>query len=482
MQARTSTLLTCVIALTITTTAQVPVLVKDINPTGNSGVALLTCFGGEVYFSATDGANGIELWKTDGTETGTVMVKDINPGSGNGLPQNFTVFNNLLHFSATDGVNGVQLWRTDGTESGTQVVLNLADVPGLLDWLYFTAFDDRIFFRGRDALNGSELWSTDGTAGGTQLFMDISPGAANSSIQYLLAFDGKLYFKASDGTHGSEPWICDGTLAGTHMIIDGIAGGAGCDPSNFAAAGGLVFFRATTSATGDELWATDGTEAGTGLVRDIYPGTNSSLPSYLIEHNGQMHLRAFPTAGSNTALIWQSDGTQAGTVSLPTFGYTNPDNLCSHDGSLYFTAIGTSGYRQLWRTDATAPGTNEILLPSSDVSSPFSGATAMLSCNGDLYFRANYTTAMGQELYKLDITTGNEEHSEEITQLYPNPASDRLLVHLAQATHAKLLDNSGRMVRSWRLAAGLNTLELAGLANGAYMLITDAGARRVMKQ
>ncbi len=37
-----------------------------------------------IYFIGID-ANGGELWRTDGTPTGTYMVKDINPGSGSGV-------------------------------------------------------------------------------------------------------------------------------------------------------------------------------------------------------------------------------------------------------------------------------------------------------------------------------------------------------------------------------------------------------------
>lgn len=486
MRARTLSLLICAAAFSTPSTAQVPSLLKDINPTGNSNVIHLTCFGDVVYFNATDGVHGAELWRTDGTESGTVMVKDMNVGLGSGSPANFMEFNGMLHFTATDGVNGVQLWRTDGTESGTQPVLSIAEVDGLLEWLYFAPLGDRIFFRGRDAVAGSELWSTDGTAAGTELFLDINPGLVNSSIQDPMVHDGMLYFKASNATYGPEPWISDGTVAGTHMIKDIISGSAGSDPSIFAPTGGLVFFRAGTPATGDELWATDGTEAGTGLVRDIYPGTNSSLPSYLIEHNGQLHLRAFPTAGSSTALIWQSDGTQAGTVSLPTFGYTNPDNLCSHNGSLYITAIGASTYRQLWRTDGSAAGTQEILFPGSDVLSPFSNATAMLSCNGDLFFRANYTTTVGQELYTLGLSTGIEEGAKDIIQLYPNPATDKVWIDIGEASTGTATviarDLLGRAIPLPGPispdGAGRYLIQLGGMAPGTYLLDLTVGEKR----
>ena len=59
-----------------------PSLVKDINP-GSASFRLpasLTNVGGTLFFSADDGTHGSELWKSDGTAAGTVLVKDINPG------------------------------------------------------------------------------------------------------------------------------------------------------------------------------------------------------------------------------------------------------------------------------------------------------------------------------------------------------------------------------------------------------------------
>src|SRR4051812_32205247 len=60
-------------------------LVKDINqlPYSDAGSTPGSLFemGGKLYFAAFDETNGRELWTTDGTEAGTVLVKDISPGN-----------------------------------------------------------------------------------------------------------------------------------------------------------------------------------------------------------------------------------------------------------------------------------------------------------------------------------------------------------------------------------------------------------------
>ena len=66
-----------------------------------------------------------ELWKSDGTAAGTVMVKDINPGSGNSAPLSLTNVNGKLYFAANDGADGDELWKSDGTAAGTLMVKDI---------------------------------------------------------------------------------------------------------------------------------------------------------------------------------------------------------------------------------------------------------------------------------------------------------------------------------------------------------------------
>ena len=106
---------------------QVPQLVKDINTfsTSSSSPTQTVTVGNLVFFTATDPLLGIELWKTDGTEAGTALVKDILVGLGSSLPANLANVNGTLFFSATNGTQGVELWKSDGTEAGTTQVLDI---------------------------------------------------------------------------------------------------------------------------------------------------------------------------------------------------------------------------------------------------------------------------------------------------------------------------------------------------------------------
>jgi trimeric autotransporter adhesin len=90
------------------------VLVKDIKPRPMirplGGSFELTNVNGTLFF-ANNGTNGVELWKSDGTDPGTVLVMDIFPGPASSNVNQLTNVNGTLFFTADNGTNGVELWK-----------------------------------------------------------------------------------------------------------------------------------------------------------------------------------------------------------------------------------------------------------------------------------------------------------------------------------------------------------------------------------
>ena len=87
--------------------------------------------GNEMFFAGFTTANGYELWKSDGTVSGTVMVKDMTAGAGNTPMDGFTRLGSNVYFFTGSG----QLWRTNGTDAGT---VNIPLPAGLIVYVYNT--------------------------------------------------------------------------------------------------------------------------------------------------------------------------------------------------------------------------------------------------------------------------------------------------------------------------------------------------------
>jgi len=184
----------------------------------NMGPMDLTAVGNTLYFTAPDATNGRELWKSDGTSSGTVMVKDIRPGTGSSSwPTELTVIGSTLYIRANDGTNGYELWKSDGTSAGTVMVkdINSGTAASSLDSNpNFIAVGNTLYFEANDGTNGNELWKSDGTSSGTVMINNIHSGSGSSSPSELTLVNNTLYFTADDGANGDELWSILLTSAG----------------------------------------------------------------------------------------------------------------------------------------------------------------------------------------------------------------------------------------------------------------------------
>lgn len=301
-------------------TAAGTTLVKDIYAGSDSSSPRdMTLAGDKVYFRAYgDVTSGWELWVTDGTANGTTLVKDIYPGSNgsypNGsYPSNFYAFGSQVLFSAETAL-GQELWVTNGTPDGTVLLKDINTVSTHSSPRGFTEFNGKVYFSANDGINGTELWVTNGTPGNTTLFKDIYIGANSSEVSDLIVFQGKLFFEANNAATGYELWSSDGTANGTALFKDIYPGSPSGNINYPIVLGDKLLFAAEDATNGYELWSSDGTPTGTTMLKDIYTGSNSGSPQYM-EKIGE-HVYFFASDTTTGSEPWKSDGTSNGTVRI----------------------------------------------------------------------------------------------------------------------------------------------------------------------
>ncbi len=221
------------------------------------------------------------LWVTDGTEAGLsgltsfAGTDDIvcNTGCPKIGPTDLTAAGGRLFFIADGEGQGRELWASDGTLSGTVLVRNI--IPGPASGLYrgLMAVGDRVYFSATSNGHGTELWVSEGTEATTRSVVDLVPGPDSSGAQPASPFGDRLLFTTIDEAAGTLTlWVTNGSLAGTRAIRD-FAVGTGS--SGFAPIPGHVMFFERLGDGGSILWKTDGTPAGTESVA-AFPATGGA--------------------------------------------------------------------------------------------------------------------------------------------------------------------------------------------------------------
>ncbi len=379
----------------------------------------LISIGGMLYFAATDSTAGRELWKSDGTAAGTVLVKDILSGfhqeyrteyeqqearaidvPNGSSPRQLINFRGALYFSAEG-----RLWRSDGTAAGTVLVKNVrSGGPGFL--YEFVNVGGTLYFVAENLQNVQELWKSDGTATGTVLLKTIQRtvnGFSNSPD--LINVGGTLYFTANEAASGIELWRTDGTVAGTRIVKDLHSGPLDSFPKQLVNVGGVLYFSADDGNSSRKLWQSNGTAAGTKLVSSIRSGNpfSPSNPTDLTNIDGTLYFVSNDEVAGQ--VFWISNGTSAGTVPIKLLqenDSSTPREFANANGILYFSANDGVHGTELWKSDGTSNGT--VLVKDIRSGSNGSDPGNLTSVGPVVYFTAN-DGVNGTELWKSDGTS-----------------------------------------------------------------------------
>lgn len=394
---------------------------------------------GKLIFRGTTGATGSELYATDGTAGGTMLVKDIYTGNTGSFPSDYAILNGVAYFFAETAAEGRELWKTDGTAGGTALVKDIVTGPvgsNFEDSYEMVTNGSFLLFTANTVADGLELWKSDGTNAGTALLKNINAGADSSSPRYFFPLGSNVLFMATTAANGEELWKTDGTTAGTVLVKDIFTGPS---PSTsvelfpgfgFPIFGGFhtfnnkVYFRAYDGASQAQLWVTDGSTGGTVLVKDIVPGSPFP-PSISVANAVNLPAKFIFSVSDGTSFseLWQSDGTNAGTTLFKSFSIANNDfpailvnyQFDPNTGILttplfqgnkfFFTATSDAEGRELWISDGTLPNTKIVkdINPGTANSNDYPSYTFTADT---LFFTADNGT-VGNELWKTDGTTAN---------------------------------------------------------------------------
>jgi len=259
-------------------------LVLDIYPGASSSIVFpfMTVFNGKVYFTATTDGADFYLWSSDGTAANTQMVSaNVLAGS---LEQGMYVFNGRLYFSgktaATDP--GYELYATDGTSAGTVLVKTINATSDALPE-NFATINGKLLFWATDGVNGTEPWISDGTTAGTQMLLAITSGGKNSATgDAPFVVQNMLYFSALANNGDVQLWQTDGTAANTSMLADLTAQDAQASQIEFIDdVNGKIYFESQGDFT---TWTLN----PASLVVSNISGPSQIL-NFVVENNGKLY-------------------------------------------------------------------------------------------------------------------------------------------------------------------------------------------------
>ncbi len=346
-------------------------------------VDTLAAFGDAVYFETQRTGHGGEIWRSDGTETGTGPLLEL-PGAGQ--IQELQPLGGRWIFSVSPPGGPAALWTADGglTQASplTGCDEGCPDFAGFIDVLANGAW----LFAGTDAAHGTEPWITDGTGPGTRRLADACPGSC-SGLRVVGGYSnglggegGLTWFHAYSSADeqeidGDELWVTDGTAGGTRRVSTGHVQGIGF-------LGGLTLYGVTNAKRStSDLWALDealGSTHRVAVLRRFGAGSDPFLQPF---RNGALLL---VNEGDDIEQLWKSDGTPAGTAPLYRFEPGSGRFFSSFFGTLgplellavtRQEGVDDSHFRtEIWRTDGTSRHTQEvaafppgasILLPSA---------------------------------------------------------------------------------------------------------------------
>ncbi|WP_341853574.1 ELWxxDGT repeat protein [Microcystis aeruginosa 1339] len=432
-----------------------PFLVKDIFPGFYSSFPQnLTAVGNTLFFNAFDGVNGLELWKSDGTAAGRVLVADIRFGASGSYPRNLTVVDSTLYFRANDGVNNDELWALNVSTLAIPTLAIAAtsanQTEGNSGSKAFTFTVTRaVNTTGSNNVNWAVTGSGTNPANATDFVGSVLPSgvvsfAAGETSKVItvnvqgdttVELNETFTVTLSNPTNGATitTATATGTIQNDDVAIPTLAIAATSANQTEGNSGSKAFtFTVTravnTTGSNNVNWAVTGSGTNpanaTDFVGSVLPsgvvsfaaGETSKVITVNVQGDTTVELNeTFTVTLSNP-----TNGATLGTPSTATVTIVDDDSVpflvkdifpgLSGSSPGYLTVVGNTLFfrandgvngTELWKSDGTAAGT--VLVKDIRLGSGGSDPGFLTAVGNTLFFRS-LDGVNGQELWKSDGT------------------------------------------------------------------------------
>lgn len=419
-------------------------------------------YNNKFYFAGWDAEHGAELWRSDGTPSGTHHL--LLPVSGERIyhPKNFTVYNNNLWFSSFS-----DLWKLDSEGELHKVADSSVDGTTYLELFTSTDAEPAYFVQAYNSPDFKRLVQINPDAS----IEEVSPEVANRT-RILAYANQKLTFSEVNtesypytnhirSLNASTGTISPLTSISTTNIYNGNAG--------WVAGNDNVFFTLFDGTPLTTLWTSDGTTAGTAKI-DLMAGATRQIINFLPDTENGRYAGASGNIFFNASInssdfhLWKSDGSEAGTGRMEVDGqplkYSIDSKYLSYANGRIFFATHPDYGKELFYSDGTNDGTKLLvdLVPGTD--DAFSYMLGII--NDTLFLASNLSTDYGTELYALPlceyltcVPTGVKDNKVlSGLSIYPNPTRSSIYTSSTSdlgKVELRIYSSSGRLLKQQQI-------------------------------
>jgi len=281
-------------------------------PTFHLQPSSLEAFGNSVALLTDTENEGVQLSLVN-TTSNALTILETSAGASYG--STIAAMDGFILYLSGSANSGLELWQSDGTLPGTVLVMNMGQgvqFSQLGQDLVVTRVGDRAIFQSENAQNGPQLWSSDGTASGTVPLIATPTPSGSGYSQPLLGVAGTHgYYAVYNGTE-FQVVVTDGTVAGTHVLTEaGQIDQNGISATQVAGDDTLAFIYTYHQDASDNLKHLYAYSPQSNAVTHLLDAPLLYAGQPIVTYMGQLYFTGSDPVHSDNP--WVSDGTVAGT-------------------------------------------------------------------------------------------------------------------------------------------------------------------------